>query len=49
MAKCEWKDADGIMVPFRKNSKGELILDGENRPVMTMKVFDVKLEDISVY
>lgn len=49
-AKVEWKDADGIMVPFRKNQKtGELILDKEKRPIMTMKVFDSKLDDISLY
>lgn len=49
-AKVEWKDADGLLVPFRKNSKtGELILDKENRPIMTMKVFDCDLSEISLY
>lgn len=53
-AKVEWKDADGIMVPFRTyphNHKyaGQLVLDAENRPIMTMKIFDTKLEEISLY
>lgn len=49
-AKVEWKDADGIKVPFRTNPKTqELILDNENRPIMTMKIFDCKLSEISLY
>lgn len=53
-AKVEWKDADGIMVPFRTyplghEHEGMLMLDAENRPIMTMKVFDTKLEEISLY
>jgi len=49
-AKVEWKDADGILVPFRRDSKTkELILDKENRPLMTMKIFDMELERISLY
>jgi len=49
-AKVEWKDADGLLVPFRKDSKtGQLILDSENRPIMTMKVFDCALNEISLY
>lgn len=50
IAKVEWKDADGLIVPFRKNQKTkELILDKENRPIMTMKVFDCRLSEISLY
>lgn len=49
-AKVEWKDADGLLVPFRKDSKtGQYILDSENRPIMTMKVFDCALNEISLY
>lgn len=49
-AKVEWKDADGTVVPFRTDPKTkELILDNENRPLMTMKIFDSKLSDISLY
>jgi hypothetical protein len=49
-AKVEWKDADGEVVPFRKDPKtGYLILDKENRPMMTMKVFDTPLNEISLY
>lgn len=49
-AKVEWRDADGVVVPFRTNPKtGELILDNENRPIMTMKIFDCKLSEISLY
>jgi len=48
--KGEWMDADGETVPFRKDSKtGYLILDKENRPKMTMKIFDIKLKDIGLY
>lgn len=50
VGKVEWKDADGVVVPFRKDPKtGFLILDKENRPIMTMKVFDVRLDEISLY
>jgi hypothetical protein len=50
VAKVEWKDADGEIVPFRKDPKtGWLMLDKENRPIMTMKVFDVRLDEISLY
>ena len=50
VGKVEWKDADGITVPFRKDPKTSyLILDKENRPIMTMKVFDVRLDEISLY
>jgi hypothetical protein len=49
-AKVEWKDADGITVPFRVNSKTkELILNKDNCPIMTMKIFDMELEKISLY
>lgn len=49
-AKVEWKDADGIKVPFRTHPKTkELVLDNENRPIMTMKIFDCKLSEISLY
>jgi len=49
-AKVEWKDADGIVVPFRTDSKTQqLMLTADNRPIMTMKIFDMKLEDISLY
>jgi len=49
-AKVEWKDADGIVVPFRTDPKTkQLVLDKENRPLMTMKVFDSKLSEISLY
>ena len=49
-AKVEWKDADGIAVPFRPDPKtGYLMLDKENRPMMTMKVFDTPLAEISLY
>jgi hypothetical protein len=48
--KVEWKDADGVMVPFRVDPKTkQLMLDKENRPIMTMKVFDMPLEEISLY
>jgi hypothetical protein len=50
VAKVEWKDADGMLVPFRKDPKtGYLILDKENRPIMTMKVFDCRLDEMSLY
>ncbi len=50
VGKVEWKDADGILVPFRKDPKtGYLMLDNENRPIMTMKVFDCRLDEISLY
>jgi len=50
VGKVEWKDADGEVVPFRKDPKtGFLVLDKENRPMMTMKVFDVRLNEISLY
>jgi len=50
VAKVEWKDADGLLVPFRKDPKtGYLILDKENRPIMTMKVFDCRLDEMSLY
>jgi hypothetical protein len=50
VGKVEWKDADGLLVPFRKDPKtGFLMLDKENRPIMTMKVFDVRLDEISLY
>lgn len=50
VGKVEWKDADGMVVPFRKDPKtGYLMLDKENRPIMTMKVFDVRLDEISLY
>jgi hypothetical protein len=50
VAKVEWKDADGFLVPFRKDPKtGQLILDKENRPIMTMKVFDCRLDEMSLY
>ena len=49
-AKVEWKDADGEVVPFRKDPKtGFLLLDKEHRPMMTMKVFDTPLNEISLY
>ena len=49
-AKVEWKDADGTVVPFRIDSKtNQYILDSENRPIMTMKVFDSKINEISLY
>jgi hypothetical protein len=53
-AKVEWKDADGEIVPFRKYPPnhewaGHLMVDKENRPIMTVKVFDSKLEDISLF
>tara|TARA_R110000803_G_scaffold140997_3_gene207518 strand:+ start:62 stop:442 length:381 start_codon:yes stop_codon:yes gene_type:complete len=48
--KVEWKDADGLIVPFRTDSKTkDLILDKDNRPIMTMKIFDVELEKISLH
>lgn len=48
--KVEWKDADGTLVPFRKDSKTkQLILDKLNRPMMTMKIFDMELDKISLY
>jgi hypothetical protein len=48
--KAEWRDADGLLVPFRVDKKtGQLILDKENRPLMTMKIFDVKLDEMSLY
>jgi hypothetical protein len=50
VGKVEWKDAEGLLVPFRKDKKtGQLVLDKENRPLMTMKVFDCKLDEISLY
>lgn len=49
IAKVEWKDADGYLVPFRKDKDGNLLLDKENRPLMTMKVFDCRLNEISLY
>lgn len=50
VGKVEWKDADGLLVPFKKHPKTkELMLDGENRPIMTMKIFDCRLEDMSLY
>lgn len=50
VGKVEWKDADGILVPFRKDPKtGHLMLDKENRPIMTMKVFDCRLDEMSLY
>ena len=50
VGKVEWKDADGLLVPFRKDPKtGWLMLDKENRPIMSMKVFDVRLDEISLY
>lgn len=53
-AKVEWKDADGIVVPFRTyppnhEYAGQLMLDKENRPIMTVKIFDSKLEEISLF
>lgn len=49
-AKVEWKDADGITVPFRVDSKTkDLILTKDNCPIMTMKIFDMELELISLY
>lgn len=53
-AKVEWKDADGLLVPFRKypanhEYAGQLMLGPENRPLMTMKVFDCDLSEISLY
>jgi len=48
--KAEWKDADGKVVPFRIDPKtGHLMLTADNRPIMTMKVFDMKLDEISLY
>jgi len=48
--KAEWKDADGIVVPFRFDTKTQqMILTDDNRPIMTMKVFDLPLEEISLY
>ena len=50
VGKVEWMDADGHLVPFRKDPKsGQLILDKENRPIMTMKVFDCRLDEMSLY
>lgn len=50
-AKVEWKDADGLLVPFRKDPKnvGQLLLDKEHRPMMTMKIFDSLLSEISLF
>lgn len=49
-AKVEWKDADGEVVPFRTDPKTkQLMLTNDNRPIMTMKIFDMKLEEISLY
>tara|TARA_R110000782_G_scaffold46152_5_gene102109 strand:+ start:225 stop:605 length:381 start_codon:yes stop_codon:yes gene_type:complete len=49
-AKVEWKDAEGITVPFRPDPKtGYLMLDKEHRPIMMMKVFDTPLAEISLY
>lgn len=48
--KVEWKDADGITVPFRVDSKTkQLILNKDNCPIMTMKIFDMELERIKLY
>ena len=48
--KVEWKDADGIVVPFRVDPKTkELVLTKDNCPIMTMKIFDMELEKISLY
>lgn len=48
--KAEWKDADGEVVPFRRDSKTkEFILDKENRPIMTMKIFDMDMSEVSLY
>ncbi len=50
VGKVEWMDADGLLVPFRKDPKtGGLILDKDNRPIMTMKVFDCRLDEMSLY
>lgn len=54
VAKVEWQDADGLLVPFRKypanhEYAGQLMLDKENRPIMTMKVFDCRLDELSLY
>jgi hypothetical protein len=53
-AKVEWKDADGEVVPFKvyppnHEYAGHLMLDKENRPIMTVKVFDSKLSEISLF
>jgi hypothetical protein len=53
-AKVEWQDADGLLVPFRKYPRGheyegQLMIDKENRPIMTMKIFDCRLDEISLY
>ena len=53
-AKVEWKDADGEVVPFRRYPNGhvlagQLMLDKENRPIMTVKILDSKLSEISLY
>lgn len=48
--KAEWKDADGTTIPFRTDPKTkQLMLTADNRPIMTMKVFDMPLNDISLY
>lgn len=50
VGKVEWKDADGLLVPFRINPKTkDLMLDAENRPIMTMKIFDCRLDEMSLY
>lgn len=49
-AKVEWKDADGKIVPFRADPKTkQLVLDKNNCPLMTMKIFDSQLKEISLY
>lgn len=53
-AKVEWKDADGEVVPFRRYPQGhpyagQFMLDKENRPIMTVKIFDSKLSEISLF
>ena len=48
--KIEWRDAEGITVPFRIDPKTSfLILTKDNRPIMTMKIFDMELSKISLY
>lgn len=54
VGKVEWKDADGLLVPFRKHPPshelaGQLVLTKDNCPIMTMKVFDCSLAEISLY
>lgn len=49
-AKVEWKDADGVVVPFRVDPKTkQLVLTKENCPIMSMKIFDMELNKISLY